>query len=160
MDRQVAPSQGDQEGWGRARWSCGQPSGRVERQGEPLEGPRARKPSQSKIQGAPELERQEGMCCWAVVTQFQPFAHPVWNKMLLCWQTSDFHHPPQQTKRGRRCSSRLKVQWTGSRCWPTDRGPAEMKIWMKVRVKFLFVIITREALNSKKRENSGIFLIF
>ena len=74
--RQGAPSQEDREGWGWARRSGGQTSDLAGEQGGPQEGPLARRPNQSRIQGAPELGIQETMCCWTVATHFQPFACP------------------------------------------------------------------------------------
>ena len=45
--------------------------------------------------------------------------------MLIFWQISNFGNPPQQTRRGRLCSSQLRAQSKDSQCLPTGKGPAK-----------------------------------
>ena len=59
---------------------------------------------------------------------FQPFAHPAQEKMLHIAKSKNYEDLPQQTRRGRLCSSRWRVQLRESRCLLADRGPAEEKI--------------------------------
>ena len=46
----------------------------------------------------------------------------------------NYENLPQQTRRGRRCSSQLRVRLRESQCLPAGKGPAEDKITKDLKV--------------------------